>query len=78
MFIITLIIGLIIGGLARAIMPGDDSMNIIHTMMIGVGGSFLGEGIANIAGMHNGWILSIGCAILILILIRLFKGQNVL
>jgi uncharacterized membrane protein YeaQ/YmgE (transglycosylase-associated protein family) len=42
-FILTLIIvGLIAGFLARAIVPGDDSMSIAATLVLGIVGSFIG------------------------------------
>lgn len=37
-----LIIGLIAGFLARAIVPGDDSMSILATLVLGIVGSFIG------------------------------------
>ena len=36
----TIIIGFIIGLVARFLKPGDDSMGIIATTLVGVGGSF--------------------------------------
>jgi uncharacterized membrane protein YeaQ/YmgE (transglycosylase-associated protein family) len=42
-FIITLqIVGLIAGFLARAIVPGDDSMGVGGTILLGIVGSFIG------------------------------------
>ena len=42
-FIITLIIvGLVAGFIARALVPGDDSMSIGATILLGVVGSFVG------------------------------------
>lgn len=38
----SLIIGLIIGALARAIMPGRDPMGCFTTALLGVGGSVVG------------------------------------
>ena len=38
----SLIIGLIIGALARALMPGRDPMGCITTALLGVGGSIVG------------------------------------
>jgi uncharacterized membrane protein YeaQ/YmgE (transglycosylase-associated protein family) len=38
----SLIIGLIIGALARAIMPGRDPMGCFITALLGVGGSIVG------------------------------------
>ena len=40
--ILFLIMGLIAGFIARALMPGDDSMGLIPTMVLGVIGSFVG------------------------------------
>lgn len=37
-----LIVGLIAGFVARALVPGDDSMGIIPTLVLGVVGSFVG------------------------------------
>jgi uncharacterized membrane protein YeaQ/YmgE (transglycosylase-associated protein family) len=42
-FLLTLIvIGLVAGFLARALVPGDDSMSIGMTIVLGVVGSFVG------------------------------------
>jgi uncharacterized membrane protein YeaQ/YmgE (transglycosylase-associated protein family) len=42
-FILTmLVVGLVAGFLARAIVPGDDSMSIGMTIVLGVVGSFVG------------------------------------
>ncbi len=40
--------GLIVGFLARAIMPGRQSMGFIATALVGIGGSFLGGIIGNV------------------------------
>lgn len=37
-----IIIGLIAGFLARALVPGDDSMGIVATIVLGIVGSFVG------------------------------------
>ena len=47
----TLIIGLVIGAVAKFIMPGKDPSGIIITMLIGIAGSF----IATYAGRAMGW-----------------------
>ena len=42
-FLLTmLVVGLVAGFLARAIVPGDDSMSIGMTIVLGVVGSFVG------------------------------------
>lgn len=37
-----LIVGLIAGFIARAVVPGDDSMGILATLVLGIIGSFVG------------------------------------
>ena len=45
-FIIALIIvGLVAGFIARALVPGDDSMGIGATIVLGIVGSFVGGGL---------------------------------
>lgn len=41
-FIMLAIVGLIAGFVARALVPGDDSMSIVATMVLGIIGSILG------------------------------------
>ena len=40
--IVLLIVGLIAGFIARAVVPGDDSMSVVATIVLGIVGSFLG------------------------------------
>lgn len=49
--ILTLVIGLIVGALAKFVMPGKDPGGIIITMLIGVAGAF----IAGMLGHALGW-----------------------
>jgi uncharacterized membrane protein YeaQ/YmgE (transglycosylase-associated protein family) len=42
-----ILFGLIVGFLARAIMPGKQSMGFVATALVGIAGSFLGGFIAN-------------------------------
>ena len=37
-----LVIGVIAGFIARAIVPGNDSMSVLATIVLGIVGSFLG------------------------------------
>lgn len=43
-----IIVGLIAGFLARAIVPGDDSMGIIATIVLGMVGSLVGGFLGNL------------------------------
>ncbi|HEX4417308.1 MAG TPA: GlsB/YeaQ/YmgE family stress response membrane protein [Kofleriaceae bacterium] len=49
--LITLIVGLIVGALAKLIMPGRDPGGIIVTMLLGIAGAF----IAGALGHSLGW-----------------------
>jgi uncharacterized membrane protein YeaQ/YmgE (transglycosylase-associated protein family) len=46
--VLFLIVGLIAGFLARALVPGDDSMSFLATLALGVVGSFVGGFIASL------------------------------
>jgi uncharacterized membrane protein YeaQ/YmgE (transglycosylase-associated protein family) len=46
--IVLLIIGLIAGFIARALVPGDDSMSILATIGLGIVGSFVGGFLADV------------------------------
>jgi uncharacterized membrane protein YeaQ/YmgE (transglycosylase-associated protein family) len=49
--LITLIVGLVIGALAKLLMPGRDPGGIIVTMLLGIAGAF----IAGALGHSLGW-----------------------
>ncbi len=49
--VLTLVIGLIVGALAKLLMPGKDPGGIFVTMLLGVAGSF----IAGLLGHALGW-----------------------
>jgi uncharacterized membrane protein YeaQ/YmgE (transglycosylase-associated protein family) len=75
------IIGLIIGALAKFIMPGKDPGGIFITMLIGVAGSFLATFIGSHVGLYRegqsaGFIMSVLGAVLLLALYRLIKGRT--
>lgn len=40
--IVLLVVGLVAGFVARALVPGDDSMSVPKTVLLGVVGSFVG------------------------------------
>ena len=72
--------GLIVGVLAKFIMPGKDPGGIIITILIGIAGSFVGGfigsflGFGTVTGFNVGsLLLAIGGAVLILILYRFVK-----
>jgi uncharacterized membrane protein YeaQ/YmgE (transglycosylase-associated protein family) len=68
--------GLIIGGLARWIMPGPDPMSIGKTILLGIAGSFVGGLVAAILRLspttHPFWVflLEVGGALIVLAIVR--------
>ena len=61
-FILTMIIiGAIAGFIARAVVPGKDSMGILQTIVLGVVGSFIGGFLASLIGRGDGsWLSTSG------------------
>ena len=47
------LIGLVIGALARAILPGRQDLGLLATALYGIGGSLLGGVIAHVLGLGN-------------------------
>src|ERR1700733_15092516 len=75
------IIGLIVGALAKLIMPGKDPGGIFITMLIGVAGALLATFIGSHVGLYqegqrSGFIMSLIGAIILLALYRLIKGRT--
>ena len=75
------IIGLVIGALAKLIMPGKDPGGIIITMLLGVAGSILAGYIGKMLGWYRdgqgaGWIMSLIGALILLGIYRLIKGRT--
>jgi len=77
-----IVMGLIVGLLAKFIMPGRDPKGIIITILLGIGGSLLGGylgtqfGIGSVTGFDLKSILvATGGAILILVVFRMFRRK---
>jgi uncharacterized membrane protein YeaQ/YmgE (transglycosylase-associated protein family) len=84
-FIGQMIVGLIVGVLARLILPGreafpDGAMGWVLTALLGIAGAFVGSIIGGaLWGGENyaaGWIMSILGAILLLVLVRMVFGRS--
>jgi len=77
----TLIIGLIIGAVAKLLMPGKDPGGIIITMLLGVAGSLVATYLGQAIGWYGegspaGFIASVIGAMLLLFLYRLFARRS--
>jgi uncharacterized membrane protein YeaQ/YmgE (transglycosylase-associated protein family) len=80
-----IILGLLAGAIAKAILPGDDPGGIIVTMIIGVVGALLGGFLAQaIFGTNtvnhffdlSTWLTAIIGSIILLLLYRLVAGRR--
>jgi uncharacterized membrane protein YeaQ/YmgE (transglycosylase-associated protein family) len=76
-----LIIGLIVGALAKLVMPGKDPGGIIITMVTGVVGSLIATYLGRALGWYQqgqsaGFIMSLLGAILLLFIYRLVTGRR--
>ena len=75
------IIGLIVGALAKFIMPGKDPGGIWITMALGIVGSIVATWIGRAIGWYSegqsaGFLMSIAGAILLLYIYRLIRGRS--
>lgn len=74
----TAIIGLIVGAIAKLIMPGKDPGGIIVTMLIGIAGAFLGGYLGRLVGHYQpgqpaGFLMSLVGALILLGIYHLIK-----
>ncbi len=77
----TLIIGLVIGAIAKLLMPGKDPGGCIITMLIGIAGAFVAGYLGRLLGWYQpgeaaGFIASVIGAMLLLLLYRLIAGKR--
>lgn len=77
----TLVIGLVIGAVAKLLMPGRDPGGCIITMLIGIAGSFIAAYLGRAMhwyeqGQPAGFIASVIGAMLLLLLYRLIAPRR--
>jgi len=77
----TLLIGLVIGVVAKFLMPGRDPGGWIVTMLLGVAGSFVAGYLGRMLGWYQegqsaGFIMSVVGAVLLLFVYRLLTGKK--
>ena len=51
--IVLLIVGFVVGAIARLLMPGRDPIGILGTIVLGIAGSFFGEFLQNLVENHT-------------------------
>jgi uncharacterized membrane protein YeaQ/YmgE (transglycosylase-associated protein family) len=79
-----ILLGLIAGATAKAILPGDDPGGLIVTTLIGIAGALLGGLIASALDVGDldeffdigTWLIAIAGSLLLLVIYRLVAGRD--
>jgi uncharacterized membrane protein YeaQ/YmgE (transglycosylase-associated protein family) len=79
-----IVLGLIAGAIAKAILPGDDPGGIFVTMLIGIVGAIVGGFIASALGIGDldeffdigTWVIAIAGSLLLLLIYRMLVGRR--
>jgi len=79
-----IVLGLLAGAIAKAILPGDDPGGILVTMLIGIAGAIVGGFIASALGIGDldeffdigTWIIAILGSLLLLLAYRAIVGRR--
>lgn len=79
--ILTIIIGFIVGLIARALMPGRDPAGFIITTLIGIGGALVGKFLGQAVGLYGedepaGFFMSIIGAMVLLFIYNYFSKRR--
>jgi len=73
------IVGLVVGALARFVMPGEQRMGLVLTSLLGIAGSLVAGLIGQAVhwyepGQPAGWIASVVGAVVVLYVVGKLKG----
>jgi uncharacterized membrane protein YeaQ/YmgE (transglycosylase-associated protein family) len=77
----TALIGLVVGAIARFVMPGDQKMGWIMTALLGIGGSLVATYVGQALGWYQagqgaGWIASVVGALVLLFVVQKVRGAS--
>ena len=77
-----IVFGLVIGIIAKLLMPGKDPGGFIITILLGIAGALIGGFIGRAMGLYSagqsaGWIMSVLGAIILLALYRMLLRSRV-
>jgi uncharacterized membrane protein YeaQ/YmgE (transglycosylase-associated protein family) len=77
--IVAVVVGLVLGFLARAVAPGRGSIGLVLTALVGIAGGLIGRIVAR-ALHYNGqigrFLLEVLAASVLVIAVRTFQGTN--
>ena len=76
-----ILFGLIVGALAKLVMPGRDPGGIIVTMLLGIAGAVLGGFVGRALGLYGegeaaGFVMSFIGAVILLAIYRMMVGRS--
>ena len=76
-----ILFGLVVGAVAKLVMPGRDPGGIIVTMLLGIAGAVLGGFVGRSLGWYQegeaaGFLMSFIGAVVLLALYRMFMGRR--
>jgi len=76
-----ILFGLVIGALAKLVMPGKDPGGIIVTILLGIAGALVGGFLGQALGLYEtgepaGWVGAFLGAVLLLFLYRMVAGRR--
>jgi uncharacterized membrane protein YeaQ/YmgE (transglycosylase-associated protein family) len=77
--LVTCLIGLVIGAIAKLLMPGKDPGGCIITMLLGIAGAWVGTFLGRMFFGGNyaaGWIMSVIGAMILLLIYRMIAGKR--
>ena len=79
--IYTLLVGLVVGAIAKMLMPGKDPGGWVITIVLGIAGAWLGSFLGRSLGLYTegqaaGWIASVVGAMILLFGYRLVSGKK--
>ena len=75
----TILIGAVIGVLARFFKPGADPLGWILTIILGIAGAWIGGYVAGMLGISSGilgFVVSIVCAIVLLFVYEMVRAKT--
>jgi uncharacterized membrane protein YeaQ/YmgE (transglycosylase-associated protein family) len=76
-----ILFGLVVGAIAKLVMPGRDPGGIIVTMLLGIAGALLGGFLGRALGLYGpdepaGFVMSFFGAVLLLFIYRMIVGRR--
>ncbi len=76
-----ILFGLVVGAIAKLLMPGRDPGGFIITILLGIAGALLGGWLGRALGLYGpedaaGFLMALAGSILLLVLYRMFLGRR--